>query len=240
MNSLPSFITFIGAVISAVGGFLASSSKPKPGRIRIIVVVGLVISAVGAFWSSQQQDSFNLNLQNKSEENARLNQEIARLNQEIVNLISGGDSFCYLLVGDLAPSSNVGRIMVKNPGEYNLYDVHARIVDIEKSDQLLEKSDQLKVKPTLDMLTQADTHISIGNLISSSVLVLHPFTLGNGDTRRFNIFFSARNGFFNQVLRFKKIHGKWVCATKVLREDKVIYEEVDDEFPRTAGGNVEW
>lgn len=77
-------------------------------------------------------------------------------------------------------------------------------------------------------------------LISSSAQVFHPFTLGNGDTRRFNIFFSARNGFFNQALRFKKIQGKWVSATKVKREEKVIYEEVDDEFPRTAEGNVEW
>jgi len=111
--------------------------------------------------------------------------------------------------------------------------VQARIVD-------LEKFDQLEGKLSFATLKQTDTNISIGNLISSSVWMLHPVTLGNGNTPGFNIFFSARNGFFNQILRLKKIHGKWVHATKVLREDKVIYEEIDDEFPRTDEGKVEW
>lgn len=224
MNGLPALITFVGAVISAIGGFWASSSKPEPARI--IVVVGLVISAIGVLWASQQQASFNLNLLNKSE-------EIARLNQKLANSVSGGDSFCYLEVSSLDSAKNTGQLVVVHQGEHNLYDVHARIVD-------LEKFDQLEGKLSFATLKQTDTNISIGNLISSSAQMLHRVTLGNGNMRRFNIFFSARNGFFNQVLRLKKIHGKWVRAMKVLREDKVIYEEVDDEFPRTAEGDVEW
>ncbi len=103
MNSRPALITFIGAVISAIGGFWASGSKPKPARI--IVVVGVVISAIGAFWASQQQDSFNLNLLNKSE-------EIARLNQKLASLVSGGDSFCYLDISSLNSVKNTGQFVV--------------------------------------------------------------------------------------------------------------------------------
>lgn len=223
MSNLPALITFFGAVISALGGFWAST-KPKPARV--IVIVGLVISALGAYWASKQQDSFNLNLLNKSE-------EIARLNQEVANSVSGGDSFCYLVVSTIDPVTNTGRLVVVHQGEHSLYDVHVRIVD-------LEKLDQIKGNLSFATLNQTDTNISIGNLISSFAQMLQPFTLGNSDTRRFNIFFSARNGFFNQALRFKKIDGKWVYATKVEREDKVIYEKVNDEFPRNAEGNVEW
>ena len=220
MNYLPGALIAVGAVISAIGGFWAyqqqTNFKFKPA---FIIFVGVIINVIGGSWAYQQQASTELKL---------------------ANSITGGDSFCFLMVRNISPSSNTGRIMVSHLGEYNLYDVRARIVDLEKSEQLREELDQLKVQPTFDTIRQADTNISIGNLISSSVLVLHPFTLGNGDTRRFNIFFSARNGFFNQVLRFKKVHGKWVYALKVSREEKVLYEEVDDEFPRTAEGNVEW
>ncbi len=192
----------------------------------VIIFVGVLISAFGALWASQRQASFERNLREKSE-------EIARLNRELANSVIGGDSFCYLVVSSPDPVTNTGLLVVVHQGEHNLYDVHARIVD-------LEKFDQLKGNLSFATLKQTDTNISIGNLIPSAQ-VLHPsFTLGNGNTRRFNIFFSARNGFFTQLLRFKKIHGKWVYATKVEREDKVIYEKVDDEFPRTAEGNVDW
>ncbi|MDE2807174.1 MAG: hypothetical protein OXN90_02035 [Gemmatimonadota bacterium] len=213
MNVLPAVVTFVGAVICAFGGLWAYQQQPGFKRnLAVITFVGAVISASGGFWAYQQQASSELKL---------------------ANLVIGGDSFCYLRIYNPDQVTNTGRLMVHHQGEYNLYDVYARIVD-------LEKLDKLKGNLSFDTLRQADTNISIGNLISSSAQVLHPFTLGNGDTRRFNIFFSARNGFFNQVLRFKKIQGKWVSATKVMREEKVLYEKVDDEFPRTAEGNVEW
>ena len=178
----------------------------------VISVIGVVISGIGAFRASQQQASSELKL---------------------ANLMSGGDSFCSWMVSNPDPVTNTGHSVVRHHGENNLYDVYARIVDLDKLD---------KLKGSLSLATEreSDTNISIGNILSSSVLVLRPFTLGNVDTRRFNIRFSARNGSFNQALRFKKIDGEWVSATMVQREDKVIYEEVDDEFPRTAEGNVEW
>lgn len=192
----------------------------------VIIFIGVLISAFGALWASQRQASFERNLREKSE-------EIARLNQELANSVIGGDSFCYLAVLGPDPVTNTGLLMVAHQGKHNLYDVHARIVD-------LEKLDQLKGNLSFATLNQTDTNISIGNLIPSHGQMFHPVTLGNGNTRSFNIFFSARNGSFTQLLRFKKIHGKWVQATKVEREDKVIYEKIDDEFPRTAEGNVEW
>ena len=241
MSNLPALIIFFGAVISAISGFWASSSKPKLDRTivvaKTIVVVGVVISAIGVFWASQQQDSFNLKLLNKSE-------EIARLNQELANSVIGGDSFCYLTVPNLDSVTTYGLVFAIHQGEHNLYDVEARIVD-------LDKWDQLEGNLTFTKVDQTETNISIGNLVSHywpDYRKLCRITFDNGNTRRFNIFFSARNGFWRQSLRFKKIHGKWVYATKVYRDEKVegkvegkvIYEKVDDEFPRTAEGNVEW
>ena len=222
----PAGLIFIGVIINVIGMLVAAQ---KPARFKylpvVITVIGLVISGIGALWADGKQARTEQNLLNKSE-------EIARLNQELANSVIGGDSFCYLTVGNIDHVKNIGMFAVIHQGEHNLYDVHARIFD-------LDKSDQLKGKPTFAKLKQTNTNISIGNLVSP-FRMLHQVTFGNGNTRRFNIFFSARNGPFKQVLRFKKIHGKWVHATKVLKKDKVIYEKVDDEFPRTAEGNVEW
>ena len=186
-----------------------------------ISVLGFLISGFGALRASQQQDNSVLNLLTKSE-------EIARLHQELANSVIGGDSFCYLVISNIDSVKNIGIFVVLHRGKHPLYDVHARIVDSEK----------------FSTVEQTNTDIPLGTLIPSSARtsarMLDRITLGNGDTRSFNIDFSARNGFFFQVLRLKKIHGKWVHATKVLRKDKVIYEKVDDEFPRTAEGNVEW
>ena len=214
MNVLPSVITFVGAVICAFGGLLAYQQRPGFKRNQaVITFVGAVICAFGGLLAYQQQ---------------------AVSERELANLMTGGDSFCSWMVSNPDPVTNTGRSVVRHHGEYNLYDVRVRIVDLEKLAKL--KGDDL----SLATERASDTNISMGNILSSSVLFLNPFTLGNGDTRSFNIFFFARNGSFNQVLRFKKFDGEWVSATKVLREEKVIYEEVDDGFPRTAEFNVEW
>jgi hypothetical protein len=87
-----------------------------------------------------------------------------------------------------------------------------------------------------------DTHIPIGNLIPGSARTLAQFNLGNATERRFNVFFSARNGFFTQLLRFKKINGRWSHAIKVNREGKGVppFEDIQPGYPRNSKGEVEW
>ena len=224
MSSLPTIIIFAGVVISAIGGFWAyrrqDSFKLKPA---IMILVGVVINAVGGLWASQQT---------------------AQLNQELVDSIIGGDSFCYLTVGNIDSVKNIGLFVLLHKGKHPLYDVDVTIND-------LDKFDQIKGKPSLATLDQRATNFSIGTLIPSSNAlypliyrrkhILDWIALGDDDTRSFNVQVYARNGFFGQALRLKKIDGEWVSATKVTRGwDKVIYEEIDDKFPRTAGDDVEW
>ena len=209
MNIQPDVIIFAGVVISAIGGFWAQRQDSFKLKPAIMILVGVLINAAGGLWASHQT---------------------AQLNQELMNSITGGDSFCRLIIGNIDSVKNIGQFMILHEGKHPLYDVSVRIVDLDKWDQLKGE------------VSFATMNISLGNLIPSSAQMLHQAALGNGDTRRFTIQFSARNRFFSQALRLKKIHGKWVCATEVrdMREDKVIYEKIDDEFPRTAEGNVEW
>ena len=217
MNVLPSLVTFVGAVICAFGALSASAYLQQwPGFKRnqaVITFVGAVFCAFGGLLAYQQQ---------------------AASEQKLANLMTGGDSFCSWMVSKPDPVTNTGLGVVRHHGDHPLYDVYIRIVDLEKLAKL--KGDDR----SLTTNRVSDTIISFDNIRPSVVLLLEPFMLGNGDTRRFGIRVSARNGSFIQVLQFKKIDGEWVSATLVERENKVIYEEVDDKFPRTAEGNVDW
>ncbi|MBD3830623.1 MAG: hypothetical protein IE890_09050, partial [Arcobacter sp.] len=82
---------------------------------------------------------------------------------------------------------------------------------------------------------------NIGNIIPSHATMLQNWKLESDPIQSYNIFFTARNGSFTQLLRFKKINGLWLSATKVTNKDNVIlYERIDDNYPREISGNISW
>ena len=89
-------------------------------------------------------------------------------------------------------------------------------------------------------MQQTEIRLPIGNMIKGTASMIRRFPLGTGSKRDFNIFFSARNGLFTQLLRLRKIDGKWIYAMKVERDGKLIFEKVDDNFPKTDQGQVQW
>lgn len=191
-----------------------------------LILLGAFLSAIGALWASQQQGEFERHLREKSE-------EIAQLNREVVNLVTGGKSFCYMAVSSINPQSNIGLLTFVHSGEHPMFNVAARIVD-------LEEFDKLKDHINIHNFQQADINIGIGDFAKNAALVRGPFPLGKGDKRNFNIFFSARNGWFDQLLRFRKINGQWVQATRVERDGEVLYERIDDNYPRAKDGGIDW
>jgi hypothetical protein len=192
----------------------------------VLIFLAVILGAIGALLASKQQAIFERDLRIKSD-------EIAVLNKEIVNLVTGGQSFCYLSIGSLNPDNNVGVLTVIHGGDHPIYDVNARIVD-------LQKFEKIKDDLTFDNWNSADTIIHIGNMIKGTASIRGKIHLGKGNERGFNIFFSARNGLFVQFLRLQKVANKWVRATKVERDGKVLFEKVHENFPKDKEGNVVW
>lgn len=192
-----------------------------------LILLGAILSAIGALWASQQQAKFEHDLKVKSE-------EIAKLNREIVNSVIGGDSFCYLSIGSINPQNNIGILVAVSQGEHPIYDVRARIVD-------LQKFEKIKDNLTLQTINQSETHINIGNMIKGMSWMVREFPLGNTTLQKnFNIFFIARNGFYIQLLRLRKVNDKWISATKVEKNGEVIFEKIHDNFPRSEKGEIDW
>lgn len=152
---------------------------------------------------------------------------------EMIGHISGGNSFPWLQIGQINHSSDTGVLVVIHEGEHPLYDVNAQIVD-------LVKFEQIKQNLSLENRNFADTDIYVGNMIPLHARMLRQWKIESCPEQSYNIFFTARNGSFTQLLRLKKINGTWISATIVKKNDEVLHEEVHENFPRDLDGKICW
>ena len=204
----PAVVVLVAAVASAVNAF---ADGPKA-----LYLGAALIAAAGAFWVAIEQASWE---------------------HELQATVTGGDSWCYLTLGGLTGSGNRASVTVVHQGRYPLYDVSARIVD-------LDKFDLIKSTVSWETLAQTETILTVGNLGPDKAMLLPTTVEIPQKGLRWNIFFSARNGFFTQELRLLQIKGCWASATRTTRRhgetEVVLREKVDSIFPRDSMGKVEW
>jgi hypothetical protein len=188
------------------------------GLPAILIFIGLIIAAVGGLLAALQKTTSENALQNKN-----------------VGLITGGDSFAYLMPFFIE-SDNTFQLTIIHHGDYPLYDMSARIVDLEKFEKITEY--------TLNEIKKTEQALKIGNLAPNKSSMLGTVTI-KGTQLKWNIFFSARNGFFSEQLRIVKINGTWKSAIRVDNTPtkealKILFEKVDKDFPVNDNGDVEW
>lgn len=213
--------------------------------------------------TATEQTEVQRDLRKKSDEIAALNRkiaeaqtelriksdEVAELNRSIAASVIGGDSFCY---ATLIMSENGGRWIVVHQGKYPLYEVQLRIVDLDKADEIEEQSKREGVPITFEMLKLSDTVLTLGNMSPqlSQIPGLFLRFPPNKQRLRFNIFITARNGRFTELLRLRNVNGKWTEAMRVMKENHsdatpnasptVLLEKIDPDFPRSQDGQVDW
>ena len=212
-----------------------------------LAFAGAVLVAVAGLWAASHQRALERELRAKAEEIAELNkrvveksEEIVALNRKIVSSVTGGDSFCYLdFTRTLAAITD---LFLVHQGKHALFDLTVRVVDVEKFKSIVSVPG-LSLRDVLqtDALRQ-----NVGTLIpSSSITLSDRWPLPASDRKDYNVFFSARNGFFIQLLRLRRINGVWLRALRVTRDnDKgetiTLLEKIDDGYPRDKAGQIEW
>jgi hypothetical protein len=210
----------------AIGRFLLQFAP------ALFVFSGAVLVAVGGFWSSWRQSTFNATLTQK-------NNEIAQLQLESANAITGGNSFAYMLLQ--VPDHKTGSTAIPvfiHQGKYPLYDVQARVVDLDEHVRLTAAKDFISASKAL-----LGTSISVGNLTpgfssTGGIVLPHP----SGQNFSYNIFFVARNGSWVQSLRMRWTGNGWALANKVIGgpENKELFREVSADYPLNDKGEVDW
>ena len=145
--------------------------------------------------------------------------------------VLGGDSFCHLTF--LRPFQDYSYPVIVQHGDWPLYDLTARVVDI---DAVEESEGRLSV----DSLRRFETILDLGNRVSNQDgLIRERWSFEGARAKRYNIFFTARNGAWVENLRLLRDGDNWVQAIRVLRNEDVIFVHADPAYPADVS-EIEW
>lgn len=205
-------------------------ARLSPFIPAMLVFVGAIIVAVGGFLASWRQSNFNAEIRNK-------NDEIAQLQRENVNAITGGDSFAWVAFQIFgADGSAVNAHAMRddlvlvptfiNQGRYPLYDVAVRFSELARG-KTFDIGGALRSYPVGNMTP--------GLATTTGIQLPH-----HGKDLEFNIFFTARNGMWIQILRMPWVGDGWAMATKVMRGTQELHRDVSANFPRRQDGSIDW
>ncbi len=241
-------LILIGAIIAIIGGLIGAigtwrhnkSSSEKSTRIEEGVNKGVTIGETTntqvIFLKKQNQDLINQSneLNKKIEtqsttidelrrENTELYSKLADASLNIYQNITGANSYCIMEIGNINATNDVGYLVFAVEGQNPLSRIQARIVDLNE--------------PNNEPMTMTDINknvLDIGTLDPKKAWM-------NGSTIRLdkingvnlNIFFSANNGFTNQLTRMRFTKNKWTSAIRItnFEGDKEFYLKVDPDYP---------
>lgn len=156
---------------------------------------------------------------------------LAALSEKTRSAVTGGDSYCFLTI--LRTGDGTGHLLFAHQGENPLYDVTARMID-------LDRFEETKGSRRIENLAYTETVVSLGTLVPDHGAMHGALNLDGFPQRGYNIFFSARNGAFHESLRLRKVDGVWLQALKVIRGNRTIFEQIDDHYPRNETGGIDW
>lgn len=242
----PAILIFAGAIAIALGGFWAShrqevektkSALEKAEFERELRRRGdeQIILQRNLLEKTNEIAGLYRDIAKKSQIISNKSDEITNLNREILATGIGGESFCYM---STMLKQGIPNFVLVHQGKYPLYDLHARIVDLDKFEEFV------KPAPTLENLQKSEVNVTLGNIAPNQANFLTAISFYPKQASRFNIFFSARNGFFTQILRIKKVGTEWKTALKVTREkngkEETFFEKIDDGYPLNEKGLIQW
>lgn len=165
--------------------------------------------------------------QSQQEFNATMKQSDKELNgiTRTLDTFTGSESYAYL---SYVPRQ--GFLSFVHKGDYPLYGVTARIVDLDQIQQNL-----------------LGVVVSVGDMIKGHA-AMHPIPNGlplQGDHFNANVFFNARNGDWIETFRAHQTKDGWARAMRVegrftiLKKAKPMCETVDRQFQLDSEGKVE-
>lgn len=148
--------------------------------------------------------------------------------QKVIGHVTGGESYCYFsFYSDGAPA-----IMAVHQGDFPLYAVHARAVDVDE----FQKATAAGGSPI-----SHDYQIEIGDLPPHTARPI-PRELAQKNWRALNIFFSARNGYWSQLVRRESSSVHAPAAIRVQRNNsdgqlEIMFEQIP---PSLNADKIDW
>lgn len=241
-------------------------------NVHILTWIGVVFIAIGTVFTILGQQKTNDKstqalsqktdkIQTLSEQNVMLSAEVAEMaktnaakSDEITKLVTGGDSFCYLLPMPDQISDRQS-FMLFHEGGYPLYDVAVQIQNLgmmqgmpfkklyediiasHKQDVAEGRSKQRDLSHEIEALrNRAISRFPIGTLPPNTAVTLERFPIPQTDVMEFFVMIHSRSGYFTQTILQKKFGPTWKSSWRLLRHDsngkqKVLKEQIDAAVP---------
>ncbi len=163
-------------------------------------------------------------------ENAQLLKKMLGYDFDLLEMITGGNSFCYVECNPHTDNSGTWFPVVIHHGDIPLYDVDIRIINLRRVNQVD------RTLPVYERQQFTDILLNVGNLPVDRSFASTELRIPLDEEFGYNIYITARNGYFMQKLRFCHQNGQWLTGTEMKKyrnasfEDSV-YTQFDDGFP---------
>jgi hypothetical protein len=226
-------------VLAAGWTAYALITDPLPANFKSLIktfgpAFFLVSWATGQFIRVSKQSRVETNLNAIQTRLQDLLTQIEIRTTEIVAQISGGNSFCYGRLFTINGQTNMAHLIAVNGGAHTVFDAQVHIADLD----CIEKSVASKGAIPLE---SCNSIFGVPSMITPNhgAATVGQLSLAEGNVRRFNLFWSARNGDWIQFLRLVRVDGNWHSAIRVFRGEEVLFEEIQTGVPREVLG-PEW
>ena len=170
----------------------------------------------------------------------------AEQQQEVLHNLTGGDSYCYLMLGRIDNEAMSWLVLLK--GDYPLRNVYVNVKDRDTFDAL----NRLEGTALLDAMkrntTTHDVPIVMPRIVRDLGTILN---LKDATVKRFRIDIYTPYRKFAQELQLRKVNNEWKFAYKVMEENPIIKDGIktppklltthsDPGFPVGADGQIHW
>ena len=265
--SVEFWVQFIIAIITVLASVISVVSLPgKPLKL----ICGSVFVVLGVVWvlllrsqiataeksASELKDTLaklsasQEQLETAQSVNNRLQQQlivastaITRLSNETLKTTTGGDSFAVASVVEPLNPSDKPVLVLVHAGKYPLYGLSIRLFDGKLA------AAAMKSRGAQEPVPDTGIQWNVGNLDLGGVTSAPVSSLDGDASRRFTLFFHARNGDWIEVLVMHRVRERWVQAMKVYKStyrkgdskphEHDMYTRVDPGYPR-EDDKVNW
>ena len=202
---------------------------PHSFKIKALTVFLFAVLGLCAIFLQQQKDAHDIS-------------ESGKAQAELLNWQRGDPAhpprFGFITSIDPESKTLTIRISVMNESEYTAYDINGRLWDL---DLLIDNPRSLEDALQNDLATVNIPALNAHGVSFQGSPIQIPADVKH---KKFAAQYMTRTGGYSQSIRAENVNGAWLFATRVTKvggaNDDVIFERVDEGFPRNEAGQVDW
>jgi hypothetical protein len=192
----------------------------------------LLFGLYNQYEAESDQNGFKAQTDSLLDENKILQAKIQELSEQSQGNITGGNSYCELVLSDF--SKNSAQMTVISHGKFPVYDLNFRIVDADIFQNLMEKK-------VLNLTNMNLINENIGTIPAGAAVFFPRLPIDlTGVKKNLSVFFSARNGGFSQSILMRKKQSIWYGATQISDRDTVLFEKINTGFLNNGKTKIDW